>query len=455
MKKFFHYISLSFISSFLVFVFLSPAIFADNPVRPPIFIKAINPGYTVDGKANVGELIELFRSSSDTPFSLAGLVLGYTNSSGNFIRLLEFPEHSWMTGESILLRLAGSDEPADLAYTKTLALKAGPLELIYHDEVIDSVCWTGREPCYKEFKSINPTTLVRDSLTFQFSHVNNYQPIFNPEQTSYYEEKLPDETPPRQCQGLQFSEILSFYESSPTEQFIEFYNSTTESILLDGCQLKYKNKFYPLSGIIQPENYFTYFPSKFRLTKNPVISNSLDLIDTDGSLVNSLSFYNGQVKATSFAYFGSDATGQAIWKTTFDPTPGSPNHYQEFKTCPSGKVLNMDTGNCVKPVSLTEKICGPNQYLNPLTGRCKSYPTSTAKVCQPGYTLNPLTGRCKKIIHNTGADHAIKTEPYTKKSSFIAFFAIIITIAIGLIYIIYEFRTDLKKLFDKVFRRVH
>ena len=77
---------------------------------PDLYIKAINPGYVVDGKNNVGEMIEIARRNSDTPISLAGATVGYTNSSGNYSVLYEFPENSWITGESILLRLASSPE---------------------------------------------------------------------------------------------------------------------------------------------------------------------------------------------------------------------------------------------------------------------------------------------------------------------------------------------------------
>ena len=41
----------------------------------------------------------------------------------------------------------------------------------------------------------------------------------------------------------QFSEILSYYETLQSEQFIELFNNGAESVQLDGCSLKYKNKF--------------------------------------------------------------------------------------------------------------------------------------------------------------------------------------------------------------------
>ena len=65
---------------------------------PSIYIRAINPGYTVDNKSNVGEMIELARRDSDEPISLADITVSYTNTSGNTQILVEFPEYSLMFG---------------------------------------------------------------------------------------------------------------------------------------------------------------------------------------------------------------------------------------------------------------------------------------------------------------------------------------------------------------------
>ena len=140
-------------------------------ILPEVFIKAVNPGYTIDGVNNVGEMIEIGRKCSDEMMSLTGFSLGYTNSSGNYTTLVEFSEHGYMIGERLLLRLASSPdhELANLVYTKTLALKAGPLELRHGDEVIDSVCWNNKDGCATEFKKENPTTLVRNMETGEFA----------------------------------------------------------------------------------------------------------------------------------------------------------------------------------------------------------------------------------------------------------------------------------------------
>lgn len=456
MKKFllvFMMLFLSFSGNFLRVSF----VFAEEEKEDllgEIYIKAVNPGYTVDSINNVGEMIEIGRKSSDEMISLAGTTISYTNSSGNTSIILEFPENSWMSGESILLRLASSPgyELAAMNYTKTLAFKGG-IQLLRDGEVVDEVCWTGKEGCYKDFKSGSMISLVRDLETREFLQVENYEPVYD--ETSFFVKK--DEEGygevRSQCLGVQFSEVLSYYENSADEQFIEFYNPTQDQILLDGCKIKYKNKFYPINGILKPEGYSVRFLNDFNLTKNPASVNTLEIIDINGETVDTLGHPNGQRKGTSYAFIGYDEKGGEIWHVTYAPTPGEPNNYQEYKTCEAGKVINEETGNCVKVTSVTEKVCGEGQYLNILTGRCRKYEVTTEKTCKEGYYLNEETGRCKKIQDNTGADYGLTPETYEEKSSFIALYAILGVVLLGIGYAIYEFRAEFKKCFDKVFRR--
>ena len=419
---------------------------------PELYIRALNPGYVVDGKNNVGEMIELARTDeSDTPISLAGITIDYTNSSGTISTLVEFPEHSWMTGETILLRLASSPESelATLNYTKTLAMKAGPLELKQDGKVIDSVCWTAKDGCEKEFKSSEPTTLVREKFGEPMMHVANYEVLFD--EKSYYVENE-EVIELSQCKGVIFSEILSYYETSQSEQFIELYNANAEQVLLDGCYIKYKNKSYELNGIIQADEYKVRNLYDFSLTKNPTSSNILELVDVNGEVVDKLEYPNGQRKGTSYALIGYDENGAKIWRTTYAVTPGEANNYQEYKTCEAGKVINEETGNCVKVTTVAVKVCGEGQYLNPLTGRCKKIEIESIKTCKEGYELNPETNRCRKIKENTGAEYALVSETYEEKSNFVAVYVVIGIVILGVGCVIYEFRHEILKFFHKVFQ---
>ena len=428
-----------------------------------LIIKAVNPGYSEKDDAgkthsNVGELIEL-QQFADTSISLAGFSLRYTNGSGNSSIIFDFPEGSLMTGETLLLRYAKSDSdaPSDAIYSSSLALSAGPLELLYEGEVIDSVCWTGKNGCNRAFKSAQPTTLVRDLATGEFVHLDAYSPAFNPDSPSLYlppEPELPEEDPEEsaspQCYALEFSEILSYYADDQSEQFIELYNPTTKTVSLDGCQIRYKKKTYALSGSISADSYYAYYPGEnFSLTKNPTSSNSVELLDTTGEVVDELLYPNGQKKSTSYARF-FDYAGTESWSKTYTPTPGSANVYQEFRTCESGKVINPATGNCVKADSLTTTLseCPAGKYRNPLTGRCKSIETESSglKECAEGYERNPATNRCRKITSdNDGADYALVPATRTNQSVFIAAGIVILLVLSGVIYIALQFRREIAR----------
>ncbi len=426
---------------------------------PEFYIKAVNPGYKKDDISNVGEMIEIGRKETDKMSALAGLKLGYTNTSGNYSVIYEFPENGFLVGETILLNLASSSSIglAALEYTKTLAMK-GELDLVYNEEVIDTVCWTGKEGCEKAFRSASPTTLVRKMETGEWEHLGEYESGFQVE--NYYEEQEVEggkgggEEKTSQCKGMEFSEILSYYESAKSEQFIEFYNPTAEQISLDGCNVRYKNKNYIVTGVVEAEGYFVYYPAEFYLTKNPTNINTIELVESDGATVDKLEYKNGQKKGTAYAFLGYDAEGAEIWKTTYAPTPGAANNYQEFKTCEEGKIINPTTGNCVKVTEVAEKTCKEGYYLNILTGRCNKIPVTTEKTCKEGYYLNPETNRCKKIQENNGAEYALEKEEYQENSSFIGLIAVIGVSALGIGYLIYEFRDSIKKVIVKGWKKL-
>lgn len=422
-----------------------------------IFIKAVNPGYTVDGKSNVGEMIEIGRKQSDTLISLAGLTVRYTNSSGKDSVLYTFPDNSYLAGESILLRLASSPESelANITYNKTLAMSAG-LALVREDEELDVLCWTGKEGCYKSFASAKPTTLVRNEETGEFEHHEEYEVAFsldNYRQEIAKNEELETESDVSQCKKITISELLSYYETSKSEQFIELYNSGSEQVLLDGCRLRYKNKTYALSGIVKPEEYYVYYPVEFNITKNPTNNNTIEVIDVNGEVVYKMSYPNGQRKGAAYAMIGYDEKGEEIWRVTYMPTPGLGNIYQEFRTCETGKVINEVTGNCVKVTSLAETICKDGYFLNVLTGRCKKIEAASEKKCKEGYYLNLETGRCRKIVENKSADYSIVPEKFEEKSSFVALYAVIGVVGLGMLYLMYEFRHQIVRIWKRVWLR--
>lgn len=430
-----------------------------------LIIKAVNPGYTnADKLTNVGELITL-QNLAGTMISLAGLSVRYTNGSGKTVVLFTFPEGSTMTGELLLMRYSKTPDAdqSDLTYSSSLAMTAGPLELVYDGEVIDSVCWTGKDDCVKPFKSTAPTTLVRNLSTGEFEHLLTYEPYFDPTTAGLYFPE-PDLDPgaqelaPPQCRGLEFSEILTYYTDAPAEQFVELYNPTAKDINLDGCQLQYKNKTHVLSGTIPTGDYLAYYPSStFSFTKNPNTNNTLSLIDTDGEVIDELIYAHGQKKATSYAKF-YDVNGVANWSITYNPTPGSSNNLQTFRTCPAGKVVNPATGNCVNIATSSTADCPAGKYRNPLTGRCKNIEgtTATLKECAEGYERNPTTNRCRKNTSpNNGADYALVPTTSSSGTTFAAIGIVVIIITLGVVYIALQFRHEAARAARKIRQRGH
>lgn len=443
-----------------------------------LIINAINPGYTIDGASNVGEFIEL-QNLSDVPIALAGYSLRYTNGSGNTTTLYTFLEGSYLTGKHLLLSYYKPSMPADITYRGNgLAMKAGPLELVYNDGVVDTVCWNNTADCEEEFKKDSKTsyrsTLVRDLATGGFARLkmDDYIPHYDPDTPSLYIEPDEDtnfedtdssaeEVKSPQCRGLEFSELLTYYTTDKSEQFIELYNSSSSEINLSGCDISYKNKTYPLSGIVSAGGYHVLYQSEqFSLTKNPKNPVTLTLIDADGAILDELAYPNGQKKSTSFARTFDEA-GNETWRVTYAITPGAENVYQKFRTCEEGKTINEATGNCVKVTSVSSNTLAPcpdGQYRNPLTNRCKKIDTasSTLKECAEGYERNPLTNRCRKIAStNNGADYPVVPNTRSDKTVFIGVGIVAMIILLGLIYVVLQFRHEIARTARKARQRIY
>lgn len=462
-----------------------------------ITIRAINPGYNTDVGKNTGELIEL-EKLTENEVDLSQVAIVYTakptttGEVGKSTTLYTFPDGSRMTGESILFRYSDSPEVldaladsgsfsavADLTYDTSIAMY-GTLSLTRADDVISSVCWLGGNDCLPYFsttvKSRSYTTILRNSETGEYQHVNDPELLFVPGESGLYlprdnfdnygtdensaNDSGSDANPATSpCYGLIFSEILSYYDDDPAEQFIELYNSTSQEILISECLVRYKNKTYSIvlePTILSPDMYYVLHPHPtFRLTKNPATENLLEITDKSGTVVSSLSYPHGQKKSTSYALIGYNGDGSQNWQITYIPTPGAENVSQEFKICPAGKVLNEATGNCVNASTLssTLKDCGEGKYRNPETGRCKSYKdTDETTPCKDGYERNPETNRCRKVKENNGADYpVVPITSVEEQSTFIALWALAGVGAIGAGYIIFQFRKEIWYFFRRIF----
>ena len=433
----------------------------------------------------------------------------YTNSAGNTAGEISFAENLYLATDHLVLGASVSPQysDADGPYyiynfgSAGLASTAGMLELYYGEEKIDELCW-GKLECgnnYAKFatKYEDNYSLKRcaedcpDDAEYIF---DKYYPELDIESIAEYPADEEPETPPSSpsCAGIKITEIYSYYSTDVSEQFVELYNPTPESISLDYCHIAYKNTDYPLSGELASGTYYAFQDSSLSLTKNPTSTNTVAVIDSSGNVIDSVDYPNGQKKGTSYALFDANME-LAFWRQTYQPTPGSPNIFQEFQTCPEGKVINPATGNCIKQTESnpqeTATVCPEGKYLNPLTNRCKKIETESTlaackegyernpetnrcrkikgatapSACKEGYERNPETNRCRKIRENTGesTDYAPTPvdsgENYHSPKIFIALSAIVVAATVSGAYVIYQYRQEVKKAiksFGAKFRKV-
>jgi len=458
---------------------------------PGLMIFAVNAGYTGgDGSQQNYDFVEIFNASGE-PMRLDGYSLVYTNSAGNKT------EHGWSAGAILnaeYLAVGYNSSPqfagaeADYRYRFNLAATTGTVSLLFEGEVVDEVCW-GATTCGARYGAFATTatgnrTLVRDMENGGFEF-RAYYPEFDFGVLWYDVPEEPDEPggPGEEspsCKGLVFSEIYTYFESDYGEQFVELFNPTDEIISVEHCKIGYKNKNYGMAGEVKPDGYLVYQNADLKLTKNPTSSNMVVLIDSDGAEVASLTYYAGQKKLTAWAWFGTAEDGGEIWKQTYALTPGEENIYQQFKSCPVGKVINPLTGNCINFFE-NEGLpdCPAGKFRNPETNRCKSYDTvagilkpcnegyfrnpetnrckkiagatSSLTPCKDGYERNPETNRCRKIRVNNGTDYGVEPMTYRDSASFVAYGALAVVLGGGILYVILQFRWEIGRFFGRKF----
>ena len=333
--------------------------------------------------------------------------------------------------------------------TAGLASSAGKLSLYFDDEKIDEVCW-GKGDCERIYPKFSNDSTANQSL------VREEDGAFV--QEKYYPEarfeQLEINAPivEEACDGLLITEIFSYYSESNEEQFIEIYNSSSESIDIGQCGLRYKSKFYAFDDItLASHGYLALKPDSLVLTKDPSSELTIEIIGNTGAVVDSATYSHGQKKEMSFAKFDDG------WFKTFAITPNSENIRQDFRTCEEGKVLNEETGNCIKDDEEEVTECKEGYERNPETNRCRKVQddSSTLAECQEGYERNPETNRCRKITSTTDASEYPPTNssaPQTSPSPkvFSAAAALIICVLLGIAYIVYQYRQEIVRFFKGI-----
>lgn len=197
------------------------------------------------------------------------------------------------------------------------------------------------------------------------------------------------------CEGVRLSEIAANYYP----QFIEIYNSSSNTVDMSGCQLQ-TNRSETTSYVFAADTklnvgaYLAIPIAQTELTLTKTTTGTVYLLNSDGSTEIDARSYENLDDATSLALVGG------TWRQTFAVTPSSENQYQAYPPCDAGYSRNELTGRCNKdPEPTVLAPCGPGEYRNPETNRCRSIATTTSTLapCDEGEYRNPETNRCKKI----------------------------------------------------------
>ena len=198
--------------------------------------------------------------------------------------------------------------------------------------------------------------------------------------------------PVRTCEGIVISELAA----NVTDQFIELYNQTNESLDISGCLLQTNrgNATYALPDVVLAAGaYEPVYIVDTDLTLTKTTSGTVYLLSSDGKLEADSSMYSNLAKETSWALV------DGVWKQTYEITAGKANRYVKYPACDEGYWRNEETGRCNKiaePAVLAD--CGEGRERNPATGRCRNIATgSTLAPCKEGQYRSEETNRCRSI----------------------------------------------------------
>ena len=415
---------------------------------------AANAGYKDSGAVSSQnyDFFALEKVGSE-PLALAGYEVVYTNSSGNTVGSVVFNERQLLRNQFLIIGSskssqysAASEEYLFSFGTSGLASTGGKLALLKGENIIDEVCWGKLEcahqiPKFATGEEANCSAVLRDGEFVQ----EKYYPEIDEAAIETIELERD------YCTALKITEIYSYYEESSAEQFVEIYNPV-DACSLEGLNIGYKNKTYALHGQIANREYLAVQDEDLVLTKDPTSSNTISIVSDDGDVINLAEYRHGQKKGLSNVLVNGE------WLLSYARTPGSENIYQEFQTCPEGKVINEETGNCVNEETETTTVCPEGKVLNPETGRCKKIEEDTALAeCAEGYERNPETNRCRKIQDTDGSEYAPRTSASTSFSEprrFIAYGALVLAILAGIIYVAIQYREEIAKAFRALWAKL-
>lgn len=284
---------------------------------------------------------------------------------------------------------------------------------------------------------------------------------------------------------LEISEV-SAQPNLNAQEYIEFYNSSTEPALASLCSVSINGgaeRGLP-EEMVKPSTWLviSFASGVIRNSAGQVV---LTRSSTDALTYNYPESYSGQtVNFRSGSYVG---------ELSDQPTPGAANQTilseddagsgsgGELTDCPAGKYRNPETNRCksseaaiaeltpcdegeernpatnrCRKVAITASSltpCDAGEERNPATNRCrKAIAISTdLKACEPGQERNPETNRCRKVLSAAATGAALPADASQASNGFkFGLKIILLVLATLLAYGAYEYRTDLKNLYQKI-----
>lgn len=246
---------------------------------------------------------------------------------------------------------------------------------------------------------------------------------------------------PRNCPPLD--------SSIDCREYIEFYNSTTETVSFDGVRLRigYQGQSATSSNSVLLSGELK--PGEYAIFNKTASGGPLSITNTGGYVWLEDMYGVNQFPSTVVGYADASSTTRkgstwanvdGVWQwgvatagftnkalavdtissTVGTLTPCRPDQYRSAETnrcrsittnseptpCNEDQYRNPETGRCKKIASSTGSLlqpCDAGQYRNPETNRCKSIASQASSLvpCQAGWERNPETNRCRKATTGT------------------------------------------------------
>ncbi len=207
------------------------------------------------------------------------------------------------------------------------------------------------------------------------------------------------------CGGVILSELLPNPAGADgSNEFIELYNPSEESISLAGCSIALtggRSYAFTTEQVIAPKEYKAFYDNTTKLTL-PNAAGAEIVLTTQGEEI-AVQYPGGLKDDEAWALI--DGT----WQVTGLPTPNAENQLvvragkgasSELAACPAGKFRNPATNRCKNIESGSSLVpCKAGQVRNPDTNRCRSIAagSTTLVPCKPGQERNPATNRCRSV----------------------------------------------------------